>query len=467
MADDLERAAVLLKTNEGGRSLYDHLTDVLLHIVKEQPTDVLASFESLSVQIKNATLVPKQYKELPAIPQEPEEKKQLLAALDRTAALCQIVEDDDNREPAAIPDLMAQAGMFEWAGVNLGKEELYKLSLAIQQLATELDLQQVRFFGKFFGTQRDYYVVEAKMNDDDDDQLPDGKEPDPKRELPGTGANSSVYYVTNSPGGKWSRLPTVTPDQIVTARNMRRLLTGNLNAPVLGFPRFPWGEASYLRALIARISAATIVSPKGFYMRDDQGDEHAILEDEDFHGLAPGALLDPENWVHHRPCLLRSGRTMPEPEDEEAEQDEEEAGERAEREEPVEILLPLASDESALIASWKFRSGSNPAHTHAVVSAHSLLWPGAVTVCKGLQFESVYVGWGQKYLFHSYTPPPPPPVQSEYVAEFNPEDGEEDPLTEQIDPLPSADIPDDEDEGDEDEELDGEVSEEEESDEEQ
>jgi hypothetical protein len=34
---------------------------------------------------------------------------------------------------------------------------------------------------------------------------------------------------------------------------------------VLGFPRFPWPEAAYLRAQIARITSACTICPKGVF----------------------------------------------------------------------------------------------------------------------------------------------------------------------------------------------------------
>ena len=68
----------------------------------------------------------------------------------------------------------------------------------------------------------------------------------------------------NSVAGKeWVRLPPVTPVQIAGARKMRKYFTGRLNAAVSSYPPFPGTEANYLRAQIARISAATHVSPLG------------------------------------------------------------------------------------------------------------------------------------------------------------------------------------------------------------
>lgn len=50
-------------------------------------------------------------------------------------------------------------------------------------------------------------------------------------------------------------------------------MTGRLNATIESSPSFKGTEAQYLRCQIARISAATVVSPKGYYMIDGEAEE--------------------------------------------------------------------------------------------------------------------------------------------------------------------------------------------------
>ena len=83
-------------------------------------------------------------------------------------------------------------------------------------------------------------------------------------------------------------LPNTTPKLIATARQVRKLFTGRLDAPVASYPPFLGAEVDLLRAQIARITAGTHVSPLGLYTFDEEEDD----EDED------GA------W---RPCLQRGG----------------------------------------------------------------------------------------------------------------------------------------------------------------
>jgi len=181
-----------------------------------------------------------------------------------------------------------------------------KLSLSIQELANQKSLEHVRFFGKILGTKADYFIVEAKVGEyPGEDKEKDEKS---KVESYGRGANEYAYFASNSLMGKWTLLPLVKPEYIITARQMRRFFTGDLNAPVLGFPRFPWGEAAYLRAQISRIVSSTCVSPKGFYTLDESGEDGQLIESEEFKGVDPADLLSSESWNHHRKHLLRQGR---------------------------------------------------------------------------------------------------------------------------------------------------------------
>jgi len=48
----------------------------------------------------------------------------------------------------------------------------------------------------------------------------------------GEGVNRRAFYVTNELNEKWILLPPVTPKQIQVSRNIRRFLTGKLDAKV-------------------------------------------------------------------------------------------------------------------------------------------------------------------------------------------------------------------------------------------
>lgn len=448
MAEDFERARALFKKADGdGRTLHEHLTQLLLQVAKEQPENPLAVFEELSVKLKTGALTLPRLKETPVVAGDAE-RKLLLTAVNKTARLLAPERDEEEAgavEDLPVPDLMQEAELLQLAGINIGQEETYLLLLSVQQLVQEQELEEARFFGKFLGTQGDYYVVESKPAHWPEE----AEDPDPiaesKREPWGEGVNIFAYYAANSVHGPWTRLPALRPEWVAIARQTRRFLTGDLNAPVLGFPRFSWGEAAYLRTQIARIAASTVVSPRGQYAQSADSD-FVATDNEDYEALTPSQLEDLDNWAHHRAHLLRQGRVSPweAPEKDEDEEEADKAEEPEEPEEPVKILSSLVEDEGVAkdVPAWTVRVSHHGgiASRHSAVSVLSVTWPGAVTVAKGKHTVNVYVGWGQKYLGgQTYTPPPPPPVQSEYVARFDVEAGEKDPLQEQEDPLPPED----------------------------
>lgn len=72
-------------------------------------------------------------------------------------------------------------------------------------------------------------------------------------------------------GEPWVRLPKVRPEHVVGARHLRRFLTGSLDSEVAGHPPFPGKEREFLRAQIARITSATLISPEGLFGTPDEG----------------------------------------------------------------------------------------------------------------------------------------------------------------------------------------------------
>jgi radial spoke head protein 4A len=90
----------------------------------------------------------------------------------------------------------------------------------------------------------------------------------------GIGVNQYTYFVTNSPGLPWIKLPDIKPAMISQARKIRCLFTGCLSSEIDGFSPYFGLEKEYLRAQIARISATTHISPAGYYLlTGNEGEE--------------------------------------------------------------------------------------------------------------------------------------------------------------------------------------------------
>jgi len=395
----------------------DHLQRLLQHVIVEKPSDACGLVEILSRALKHEMSIPQKVPYDGGAISTPQ-------FLELTADL-----QDESGGPVAVcsmPEFSEVASMLSWAGVDFSDVEAYELMCSMKRLAVTVKEQvspsALRFWGKVFGTMADYYVVEVQREEGERGDVDEEDAPEP----PGQpGANLKAYFVTNDLCGKWSLLPDVRPSQIQVSRRIRRLLTGHLNAPVVTHPFFPGPEQVLLRALIARISADTVICPKGFYVADEDDPKQVTVNEEFGVGPSTTALLNPEMWTHMHLHVLRSGLTShPEVPDEDDEDEllmQKRARLLAEREIDPEVPLLRSLDSDGL--EWVIRQ---PAHatsfmpgrtepegppatpvTNAVAVVRSLTWPGAVCVARGGLFANLYVGYGLPCgeEFHICAPP--------------------------------------------------------------
>lgn len=314
----------------------------------------------------------------------------------------QVPEEPPGESAVAFPDLIDEANMLEWAGVSLGKGEIYRLFLSIKKLAESLpgDVASLRFFGKINTRGAPYYIVEGLSPEDEEgiiDTQQEGR----------NGANKYAYWVIQSvESDSWVKLPNVKMAQIVIARQFKRLLTGNLDAPVPSYPPFPGTEKNLLRAQIARIVGSTSVSPEGFFEKDEEQDPPTVKRPEEIPFKNGSDLKESTSWRHHEIELNRMGRItkMPEQTDENGEP-------IADEEQYNEPLMELTPE------SWTFRvcpAGSGVSASSVGV-ARSTVWPGALAVASGRKFVNVYIGNAIIYEATTYTPPLPGPIQGEWM----------------------------------------------------
>jgi hypothetical protein len=124
----------------------------------------------------------------------------------------------------------------------------------------------IRFFGKINGTEKDYFVAEGSLEAGEED----GGEKPAGFDARGTGVNKFVYWVTDNLLEKWTKLPDVGPKDIQAAREIKVLLSGDLERPIFTNPFFDKKEKHFLRAQIARIVSATTLVPKGLYKVNEE-----------------------------------------------------------------------------------------------------------------------------------------------------------------------------------------------------
>nr|XP_040039460.1 radial spoke head protein 6 homolog A isoform X1 [Gasterosteus aculeatus aculeatus] len=471
------KALMMTNSPQSNTNLYDHLTLLLMKVMDEHPHDAVDVIEDISHDVKltfsedkqnllrdlpettAAELLAEQQRLLFSRPEEDEQEEQLKADVFPVFAVSLIpatvahkwMSNHYNMETLH-PNVREVGFYLEQAGVGLGREEMQRIFLALKQLVESQALLGCRLWGKILGTESSYIVAEAQYiegeeeknseevaEEEEEREAENEMDPLPRstykplpavpKEALGTGANTFVYYVCKEPGHSWVKLPSVSPAQITVARLIYKFFTGRLDSPVVSYPPFPGNEANYLRAQIARISAGTQVSPRGFFRaREEEGDEDEVVQDSievnpDFEGIPVSEMASFSNWVHHVQHILQQGRCTWVNLAAKSGEDSNEEGEAEEKEEPDEpepevgprLLDSLSKDSEMFnIPPWTFKVSSTLTFQHAVAVQRSNLWPGAYAYACGKKFENIYVGWGLKYAGEGYSPPVPPLPQTQY-----------------------------------------------------
>ena len=267
-------------------------------------------------------------------------------------------EEPEVEEPPAVglvPDLLADAQIYQWAGIGFGQQESYRLQKSLKQLAGDSGAAKLRFFGKIRGTEHDYYIAEGELEGGGDEG--EGEEEKPADFEPnGTGVNRCTYWVSHSSFSKWTKLPDLNTGDIKASRAIKVLFTGNLERTIHTNPFFFGLEKNYLRAQIARISHSTTLAPAGLFRfaEDSTRDiEDNTPEEGDIELPSTQAMRDASAWVHHSVSILDNCRTTHlEPTPEEGDEREpEEIMKEVEAADPFEPRLkPICNDRSVIVS---------------------------------------------------------------------------------------------------------------------
>eukprot|EP00429_Kryptoperidinium_foliaceum_P067176 CAMPEP_0176054900 /NCGR_PEP_ID=MMETSP0120_2-20121206/27322_1 /TAXON_ID=160619 /ORGANISM="Kryptoperidinium foliaceum, Strain CCMP 1326" /LENGTH=428 /DNA_ID=CAMNT_0017388377 /DNA_START=90 /DNA_END=1376 /DNA_ORIENTATION=- len=394
------------------QGVYDHIGRIVDRVVAEKPTDAQGLVEVLSRLVKESAAPP-----APKDGETEESLKALEEHVKKARELDKLPETEDGEVTiCTVPDFNEEAEMFASAGIGLGETESYKVMCSLRNMAAKKqELNKVRFWGKVLGTDADYYIAEAAGGDGGEAE--EGEEMD----APGTGANTFTYFYTTDLSGSWEQLPHIKPSQIVAARMIKRLLTGNPKAKVITHPFFDAPEEVLLRAQIARISADTVLCVKGVLIEDEEGGEPG--PNEEFVMPPASELLSRKAWTHMVPHILNNGRTAHKelPDQEEDPQGYAAAKEEQEADPPMKLLRGLDEDglqwvvkqtgDTALYKSL----ADGVARSNAVTSVRCLTWPGAVCIAQKTSYANLYIGYGLRAGERDFFPPAPPDVQDEPV----------------------------------------------------
>ncbi|CAI6354534.1 unnamed protein product [Macrosiphum euphorbiae] len=259
-------------------------------------------------------------------------------------------------------------------------------------------------------------------------------------EIFGFGANKKSYFVTNQLNDSWIELPLLKPHHIIQSRDIKRYFTGDLESPVESYPLFQGLEKHYLRAQIARITAATQISPRDYFVLDYNSNSykwrklnsfqskvmsqkwiHEYAVNVDYNPLSVYDLLEPSNWVHHTPLISEKGVTQAWTNIIESGEDLQQNSEgidygcklRTNLEigkgdgDQLDIFRNLSNDAyMGEMPPWKFELTNRFDHTNTYATIRSNLWPGAHAVARENLLDYTYHGWGHKWGAFSFTVQP-------------------------------------------------------------
>lgn len=201
--------------------------------------------------------------------------------------------------------------MLEWAGITFNKVEWYKIKLSIEKLLQETKAISIRFWGKIYGIESDYYILQGILP-----VYSNMPYLTPNYEKPGVeGLNKYTFWFSDAKLDQWFELPEVSSEMMRAARLFKYQLTGNPNAEVGGFNFFQWPEIYLLKCQILRILHGASISPVGSQKmgKGENEFEEKITElDEEFIASATPfeEMNNMEKWMHDHSHILLCGRII-------------------------------------------------------------------------------------------------------------------------------------------------------------
>lgn len=418
-----------LAEQTSNKLIYDdenHLNELIKEIVSLHKEDGYDKFEEISMYIKKKmtklTLEyqPYPYVHKPLVILTPKEEQILKANAKIKVAKTKQINH-------YMEDILSQAQMLEWAGINFSEREWYKIRIAMKKLLVENKCEFIRFFGKIYGIDSDYYIMQGIVKD-----YPMKNPPKHVESRGNEGINRYTFWVSDSVLEYWNELPDITHEQLVASRLFKYVFTGNLNAKVKSFMPFPGKEMHLLKCQIVRILHSSSICPKDYQKPSENFKEPLegkIVEyNEEYKPMTFEEMKDPEfaNWTHEYAYIYPNGKVID-----------------PSIENQVERMKGIAEDEGYKIKEgegdeaqevdvkfWKIRViGDQMTYalpekdpvTHAVIHITNERWPGTHCVWKEGQFCNIYVGFGTKDTGESFYP-----TQLEKLDK-DPEDVEEHP----------------------------------------
>ena len=345
-------------------------------------------------------------------------------------------EEGEEGEPTPITqvnfveDYYSLFKKISWCGISLNEKESYLLVNSIRNLSAKLQVGMLTFFGKIYGTEKDYYIVQGSDIDPKEDANYDNDMEKRKED----GINQFVYYVTNDLTQDWVELPDIKPSQLKASRLIRYTFTGNLEKPLYTNPYFKGKEKDYLRCQLSRIYHGTKLVPSlnHYNIEDPENPYKAFVPAEKPKHFKHDDLINIKNWIHYPPSILKQGRVshfIEPPED----ADPEEFRKKEMEKDPFEKRIKPVIDDTKIkaggpfceieISPWKLNQyfedqiyinpyiklldekapDFDPAEQkdnkcdYTIICVKSLLWPGAYNFYINKTSYFFYFGFGLKF----------------------------------------------------------------------
>ena len=345
-------------------------------------------------------------------------------------------EEGEEGEPTPITqvnfveDYYSLFKKLSWCGISLNETESFLLTNSIRNLSAKLQAGMLTFFGKIYGTQKDYYIVQGADIDPKEDAVYDNDMEKKKED----GINQYTYYVTNDLSSDWVELPDIKPSQLIGSRLIRYNFTGDLEKVIYTNPYFYGKEKHYLRCQIARIYHGTKLVPSinHYNIEDPENPYRAFVPNEKPKQFKHEDLSNLKNWIHYPPSILKQGRvshfleTTEEVDPEEYKKKELEKDPYEKRIKPVtedNYIKGVSSICDIKIPAWKLSQyfedkiyinpyiklldekapDFDPAEQkdnkcdYTIISVKSLLWPGAYNFYINKTCYFFYFGFGLKF----------------------------------------------------------------------
>ena len=69
----------------------------------------------------------------------------------------------ENNAKYVMPNIPEELAMFEWAGICFGDDIAHMLQKSLKRLAVTSGASPIKFFGKIYGTEKDYWVAKGQL----------------------------------------------------------------------------------------------------------------------------------------------------------------------------------------------------------------------------------------------------------------------------------------------------------------